>query len=304
MSKIVFWSPLHGQGQTSNLHIISIVMSLIHKRKVLMMQTSMSMNNLEGPLIGKKMEPLRLKDNAYFQDIGLDAAVMYSRMNMLMGDTLESCCVTFPNTSLLLLPATETRNRETFERDISSVIGRMILHAENSVDIVMIDSDCGQDDLSIKLMSSADVIVINLTQRMYVLNKFFLEYGEMLNNYKNVFFLFGNYNRKSGYNMNNCLRKYRKYINKNNSGTIPYCTKYMDAQNDCNILDMAREGLYTNQWTNMNKLGSLVKKGPRLGRSCDKETEYFFYQVSCSAIKIINMINTSRVNAQIAGSGL
>lgn len=303
MSKIVFWSPLHGQGQTSNLHIISIVMSLIHKKRVLMMQTCMSMNNLEEPLIGKCIEPLGLEDSSYFQDIGLDAAVMYSRMNMLMANTLESCCVTFPNTSLLLLPGTETKNRETFERDICSVISKMILHAEDSVDIVMIDSDCGKDDLSIKLMSSADVIVINLTQRKYVLNKFFLEYGEMLNKYNNVFFLFGNYDRDSGYNINNCLRKYRKYINKNNTGTIPYCTKYMDAQNDCDILDMAREGLYYSKVSDMSTFRSIIKRRFGFGRNPNKETEYFFYQASLTAMKIINMISASDNKTQ-AGSGL
>ena len=198
MSKIVFWSPLHGQGQTSNLHIISLIMSLLHKMNVLMMQTQMSMNNLEGPLIGKSMGNIGTEEEYMFQDIGLDAAVMYSRMNMLIGDTLESCCITFPDTSLLLLPGTETKNRETFERDVSSAICRMISHAEDNVDIVMIDTNSGKDDLSAKLMSSADVIVINLTQRNYIISKFFVEYGGMLNKHKNVFFIFGNYDRYSG----------------------------------------------------------------------------------------------------------
>lgn len=303
MSKIVFWSPLHGQGQTSNLHIISLIMSLLHKKSVLMMQTHMSLNNLEGPLVGKDVGTHSTEDSYIFQDIGLDAAVMYSRMNMLMADILESCCITFPNTSLLLLPGTETKNPETFERDISRDICKMISHAEENVDIVMIDTNSGKDDLSIKLISSADVIVINLTQRKYILNNFFAEYGEILNKHKNVFFLFGNYDRNSGANLINCLRKLGKHIDKDNSGVIPYCTKYLDAQNDCNILSMVREGLLNNRVAEMYKFRGLVKRVFNLEKHSVNETDYFFYQARRTTMKILNMINKTGREALVERRG-
>lgn len=293
MSKIVFWSPLHGQGQTSNLHIISLITSLLHKKRVLMMQTHMSLNNLEGPLVGKNLEILTTEDYNIFQDIGLDAAVMYSRMNRLVDNIFESCCITFPNTSLYLLPGTGTKNRETFERDISSAVYKMILHAEDNVDIVMIDTNSGNDDLSIKLLSLADVIVINLTQRKYVLNKFFIDYGEIFDKYKNVFFIFGNYDRHSGYNIINCQRKYGKYINKDNSGVIPYCTKYMDAQNECDILSMVREGMHNCKIGDKYKFKDILKRIFRIGMNSPMETDYFFYQAFRSVTKIMNMIYTT-----------
>lgn len=289
MSKIVFWSPLHGQGQTSNLHIISLITSLLHRKKVLMMQTHMSLNNLEGPLVGKNMGILNSEDKSIFQDIGLDAAVMYSRMNRLADNIFESCCITFPNTSLYLLPGTETKNRETFERDISSAVYKMILHAEDNVDVVMIDTNSGKDDLSIKLLALADVIVINLTQRKYVLNKFFRDYGEILSKYKNVFYLFGNYDRYSGYNIINCQRKYGKYLNKDNSGIIPYCTRYMDAQNECDILSMVREGMRDCKVRDTYKLRDNIKRIFRR-RNSPRETDYFFYQACRSVRKIMSMI--------------
>jgi CO dehydrogenase nickel-insertion accessory protein CooC1 len=260
------------------------------------------MNNLEGPLLGKNMGTLDTGDACIFQDIGLDAAVMYSRMNMLIGDILESCCITFPNTSLLLLPGTETKNRETFERDISSSICRMISNAEDNVDIVMIDTNSGKDDLSIKLMSSADVIVINLTQRKHILSKFFSEYGEILNKHRNVFFVFGNYDRYSGFNIINCLRKLGKYINRDNSGVIPYCTKYMDAQNDCNILSMVREGLYSSKVVGNYKVRGIIKRIIKPGKNSISETDYFFYQTCRTTMKILNMVNTSGREALIERS--
>ena len=135
-------------------------------------------------------------------------------MNMLNGDTLERCCITFPGSSLLLLPGTETKNWETFKRDTLSSVCHMINQAENLVDLVMIDANSGNDELSFRLMSSADLIIVNLTQHRYVLNKFFAEYGEKLAKRENVFYLLGKYDKNSGYNIANCRRKYRKYIRK------------------------------------------------------------------------------------------
>ncbi len=267
-----------------------------------MMQTHMTMNNLEAPLIGKKLRTADIEDAYNYQEIGIDAAVLYSRMNMLISDILESCCFTFPNTSLLLLPGTETKNPETFERDISSEISRMILHADNNVDTVMIDTNSGRDKLSIRLMSSADIIVINLTQRRHVLNRFFLEYGEILNKCKNVFFIFGNYDRCSGYNIANCQRKLGKYINKDNSGIIPYCTQFMDAQNDCNILNMMREGLHSRKTAHGYKYKGAVNRLMRFRYKYTSETDYFFDQACITTMKIINIINTIGKEAMIEGS--
>lgn len=289
MSRIVFWSPLHGQGQTGNLHIISLIMSLLNKKKILMMQTHFDMNNLEEPLLGKSMANVRTGDSL-FQDIGIDAAVMYSRMNRLSYNILESCCITFPNTSLLLLPGTESRNFETFDRDIASSIDKMIEHAEKFVDIVMIDTNSGYDKLSLNLMSTADVIVINLAQRKYAINKLFYEYREILDCYKNVFFLFGNYDKNSGYNIINYRRKYSKYVNKDNSGVIPYCSKYLDAQNQCNILNMVREGLHNNKIIKTYKTDSSSELG------------YFYFQACYSSRKILNMIGAADKRIMLEGS--
>lgn len=302
MSIIAFWSPLHGQGQTSNLQITALIMSLLYKKKVLMMQTHFNMNNFEEPLVGKSSDISGTEDDGIFQDIGLDAAVMYSKMNMLNETILESCCMTFPDTSLLLLPGTKTRNRETFDRDICKSVCNMIKSAEEHVDIVMIDLNSGSDELSFKLMSSADVIVVNLTQRRYVLNKFFLEYGKRFNDLSRTFFLFGNYDKNSGYNIRNCRRKYGNYINKGNSGVIPYYTKFMDAQNECDLLHMVKKGLHINQIKDAGNIKETIRDRLKIGGYSLEESD-FFYQSCRSVDKIMNMLNASQRKTLIQRSG-
>ncbi|MDI9509931.1 MAG: hypothetical protein QM217_09030 [Bacillota bacterium] len=303
MSKLVFWSPLHGQGQTSNLHIIGLIMSLLHNKRVLLTQTHLSMNNLEGPLVGKNVDINEIDDSKIFQDIGLDAAVMFSKMNLLMEKVLESCCITFPNSSLLLMPGTKTRSLETFDRDIGNAICPMIQKAENYVDIVMIDANSGKNDLSFKLMSMADLVVINLSQRRYVLNKFFDEYGEDLKEYKKVFYILGNYDKNSGYNIFNCRRKHGRYINKFNSGVIPYSSKYMDAQNESNIMGMVKEWFRINKYGEGNKISNLVKKKLKWSRYLPEENDYFFNQACSCVSNIMDMLNTNKDNSLVKRSG-
>lgn len=302
MSKIVFWSPLHGQGQTSNLHLLALIISLLYKKKILLMQTHISMNNLEGPLVGRNVDPIS-NESDIFQDIGLDAAVMYSRINMLKESTLESCCITFPDISLLLLPGTGLKNREIFDRDIGKNLLRMTEQAGNYVDIVMIDANSGNDDLSFRLMESADLVIVNLTQRRHVLGKFFQEYESRFDDFNKVFFLFGNYDKNSGYNIDNCRRRYRKYINNSNSGVIPYSTQYMDAQNECEILKMVREGLDTSKLGQTGKIKKTIKSRLRLSRYSGEETDYFFNQACSSAAKIMNMLNMAKNKSHVKRSG-
>lgn len=268
-----------------------------------MMQTHFSMNNFEEPLVGRNIDLISSDDDNIFQDIGLDAAVMYSRMNMLTENILESCCLTFPDTSLLLMPGTKTKNRETFDRDIGKAVCNMIQDSEEFVDIVMIDLNSGNDDLSFKLISSADLVIVNLTQRRYVLNKFFLEYEERFYDFSKVFFLFGNYDKNSGYNIRNCRRKYGKYINKNNSGVIPYCTRYMDAQNECELLYMVKKGLHMSQYEDAGKIMGAFRKKLRFDEHFPDETDYFFYQSCRSAEKIMNLLNISERKAILQRSG-
>lgn len=291
MSKILFWSPLHGQGQTSNLHVTAFLMSLLHKKKVLMMQTHFSMNNLESPLVGMNVDKRIDKESELFQDIGLDTAVTYSLMNQLNFNMLESCCLTFPEASLLLLPGTEIKNRETFDRDIGKVVRKVIEDANKCVDMVLIDGNSSDDELSMSLMSISDMIVVNLTQRKYVLERFFSMYGEKLIDNKKVFYLLGDYDDNSSYNINNCRRKYKRYLTNTNSGVIPYCTKYMDAQNECDVIRFMQEGLHITEDSDIEKLFRFIKKAFSSGKYIPAETDYFFHRSRLSIEKMFDKLD-------------
>lgn len=289
MSNILFWSPMHGKGQTSNMIATALISSLFHKKKVLMMQTHFTKNNLEAPLVGQSVKS-SAGDKTVFSDIGLDTAITYSAMKTLDFNMLEHCCISFENVPLLLLPGTETKDRETFERDIEKMVGRLIHDVNSYMDVVLIDSNGGNDDLSMKLMGMADLIVINLTQSKYVLDSFFSEYGEKFLDNKKVFYLFGDYDDNSGFNINNCRRKYKKYIGTANSGVIPYCTKYLDSQNECRTLEFIQEGLCRKEHTEVDKLIGFIRKTFHPGKYIKAETDYFFHRSRLAVEKMFDLL--------------
>lgn len=290
MSKVLFWSPLHGKGQTSNMIATACIMSLLHHKKVLMMQTQFTKNNLEAPLIGQNVKH-GLEDNTLFADIGLDTAITFSSMNALDLNILEHCCITFDNIPLLLLPGTETKDIETFNRDVGKKVGRLIHDIDSLVDIVLIDANGGNDELSLKLMEIADLIVINLSQSKYVLDQFFHEYGEAFIDNKKVFYLFGDYDDNSSFNINNCRRKYKRYMINGNSGVVPYCTKFLDSQSENRVLDFMQEGLRIREFTFTENLLRSIRTTFHPGKYIKAETDYFFHRSKLSVEKMFGLLH-------------
>jgi cellulose biosynthesis protein BcsQ len=291
MSKVLFWAPYHGQGQTCNIQVTALIMGLVYRKRILLMQTHFMNNNLEGPLVGYNVDN-ESDESEIFYGIGLDMAVTYSNMKKIDIKLLESCCLTFPNTPIYLLPGTQTKCRETFDRDIARSATRLIQDADECVDLVFIDANSGNDALSVKMMDLSDLIVINLTQRRYVIKKFFEDYGERFIDNAKVFYLFGDYDDNSSYNINNCRRKYGKYIKANNSGVIPYCTKFMDAQNEGNIIRFIKNGLTVRSKDKENKLINQIIMRFHSGiRSYgQEETDYFFHKSCRSVEKMVSLL--------------
>jgi hypothetical protein len=107
-------------------------------------------------------------------------------------------------------------------------------------------------------MADSDLVVVNLSQNMGMLDIFFPYYRELIRS--KVFYLFGNYDVDSKYNINNIRRRYWKEITLVNSGVIPYNTEFLDAQCDGRVCEFIRENLGCNK-NDHNRF--FIKKSPR-----------------------------------------
>ena len=289
MCRIMFWSPCHGLGQTSNIHMIAIIFNILYKKRILLMQTHFKNNNLEAPLVGYNTGNTFMKEDI-FRGIGLDMAVTYSNMKSLNFKSLASCCLT-PAASLLLLPGTLMKNRESYERDIAGSAEFLVRDADALVDCVLIDANSGNDRVSIRLMDSADLIVVNLSQRRCVLEEFFNGYEYKMLHKRKIFYLFGDYDGQSSYNIENCRRKYGRYIHRNNSGIIPYSTRYMDAQNESNVISFIRQGLTNGEKGRVKSLMGLFEEAIARYHFDKDETEDFFRYSCLSADKMLQLLS-------------
>jgi hypothetical protein len=117
----------------------------MYKKRVLLLQTHYKNNNLESPLIGYNVDK-ESEETELFEDIGIDMAITYSNMNRLDHKTLENCCLTFLDSTILMMPGTKTRSKETFDREIGGAVHRMLMAADDYVDMVFIDSNSSDDE--------------------------------------------------------------------------------------------------------------------------------------------------------------
>ncbi len=232
--KIVFWSPVHGQtAMTSNFLMISLIAGIIFKKKSLITQTHFSFNNLEAPLVESNSK----ENSDYFLDIGIDALIRDFKSDKIIKKTIENCSIPLGDTNVILLPGTTKMNRSSFDYEMCKVAPTLLKIMEEHYEVVFVDTSPSTNELSMSLMEDADLVVVNLSQNIGIIDMFHKEYKEKIRN--KIFYLFGSYDCNSKYNMSNLRRKYNQ-IKLTNSGTIPYNTAFKDALIDRSILSFVR----------------------------------------------------------------
>lgn len=234
--KTTFWSPVHGKGTTSNLLAVSLYSTLKYKMNNLITQTNFSMNHLEVPLIGNKLE-----ETDFYLDIGIDALARSIKSAPLDQDTFYNASISLLNKQqqLHLLPGTKKSNQEYFENDMEKVINNILSYAVNYYDIVFVDTNSGKNSLSQLVLEKSDLIIVNLPQNKRVLDDYFNEYQFSS---KKVFYLIGDYDRRSKNNLKNLRKQYKK-MNSKNSAIIPYCTEFTDAVSDGTLIDFMQKNI-------------------------------------------------------------
>lgn len=233
--KIVFWSPVHGQTrQSSNMLAVVLTLALQKKYRSLITQTHFRMNDLEDAVVGR-CGIMQEREN-FYQDMGLDALCRCMKRNRLQKADLENCCIQIlKDPEVLLLPGTEAVSYAVHYEGLHETITYLLREAEQYFDLVFADTNPGLDGISCKLLETADVVVVNLSQNIGILDSFFKDFPKELS-VKRVFYLFGSYLADSCYNLHNLRFRYGR-IKRENSGYIPLNVRFMDAVSSGKTLD-------------------------------------------------------------------
>ena len=225
--KIVFWSPVHGQArQSSNLLAVSLHMVMKQHKKILITQTQYRMNDLEDAAVGRAGK----KDfrDRFYQDMGIDSLIRCLKRKRIDKADVENCCIQLlPEEDFLLLPGSQRENYEVFQETVGEAVHTILEEVEKYYDYIFVDANPGRDRISRQLLRAADLIVVNLSQNVGVIDRLFWDYPEELKG-KRVFFLFGSYLSDSCYNLSNLRYRY-ELIRRNNAAVIPMNVGFMDA---------------------------------------------------------------------------
>lgn len=232
--KIAFWSPLHGTGATSGFMAVTAALPVMYLKRVMVTQTHYNLNNLERPLLGN------IGNGEFFRDMGVDALMRHFKSGNITEEHILNCSVKMSD-NLYLLTGTKMLNREGYENNVTrSMIIHILSVMEKYFDIVMIDTNSGQNDFSMKVIEDCDAVVVSLRQNRTVLEDFF---SSGLFEGKRVFYLFSDYDRESKYSIHN-LKHLFKTLNNKNSAYLPHCTGYMDAVSDEKVMNYIVNGIH------------------------------------------------------------
>ena len=232
--KVAFWSPFHGTGATANLLALSVAISELMDKKVLVTQTHYNMNNLEGPLLGEVED-----GEQFFRDTGLDAIMRFYKSGALTEEQVDNCSIKVSK-NLYLLAGTKASSRESYEnRVVQDMVTHIITLIENYYDVVFVDTNSGDNEQSLKVISECDMVIVTMRQNRDMIESVLKD--EKLKG-KKIYYLFGSYDPYSKYTLKN-LRKLYKELTKENSGGLPHCTQYMDALADNKILKYIHSNL-------------------------------------------------------------
>lgn len=222
--KLVFWSPRGGQtGTTSNMLLVASYAAMKDRKEVVMMQAQQNAGELEqAVLAGTEVETI---------EAGMDSLVRIFKSEPLQSENIEACCIDIYQKCLRVLPATRKKNQEVYEAELAPMVPYFINACSDCFQQVYVDVGSDTSKSTERVFEEADMIVVNLSQSRVLLDEYFMQCHRFS---KKVFYIIGQYQRSSKYNINYICNHYR--IKKHQIGYICYESGFMDGMSDGEVI--------------------------------------------------------------------
>lgn len=230
---VVGWSPVHGQGgTTANLAALAAQFALTSEVRSLISHTQLNYSSLEL-LFGKK------KSNIAGFESGMQALERLAKSNLLKTETIIDYTETIYHKRLDLLGDSEKQTAVN-----PNLLQVLLKFTQNVYDLIWLDSHAGTHNaLTKKLLSEADLVLVNLPQNRFVLDRFFNgdDFPEELKG-KELIILISQYDEASNFNIRSIKRKYKiKYP----IFPILYSRQFKEASNQQNIGELFYRAIHS-----------------------------------------------------------
>ncbi len=241
MSIITFWSHGVGQaGKTLSLAAICTYLAIEHNYRILVVSTGYNdetLNNCFWEKESKVKKNLGLfgpNANTAMEE-GIAGLTKIMRSNKLEPNHITNYTKIIFKDRLEILPGFEGELKEY--KELRQYYPDLINLANSYYDLVFVDLDKYiQDDVSEAIVNNSNLIVVNLTQRLSMINDYMkLKEEKPVLNSKKALLLIGKYDKFSKYNIKNITR----YLGERNKvSTIPYNTLFFEACEEAALPDL------------------------------------------------------------------
>jgi len=159
MGIVAFWGPIHGQGKMSvNASLLSSYIALTNQKQVLAMDSQFTYGRLQD---------IMCRD----AEDGISQIFTYANTDNLTVESFKIYTTSVIEKKLYILGATKQQLVSDY---LSGCFNSILKCADDCYDLVFIDTNAGiYDSNTVAVLENADLIVVNLPQEGYVLEKFF-----------------------------------------------------------------------------------------------------------------------------------
>ena len=234
MAIIAFWSDEKKEtGQTLSMVALSTYMAIQHSYKILNVSTNFKDETLEECYWNTERENSFLKKITEDKRgiIGLEAGIeglaKIIRSNKTTPNIISNYSKVVFNDRLDVLCATKTTEYSEY-LEIARMYPEILNVANRSYDLIFVDISkrMAEEEVN-RILEVADMIVVNITQRLSIIDRFYAlrEENKFFKN-NNVLLNIGRYDKFSKYNVKN-ISRYLKM--KNDVLVVPYNTLFFES---------------------------------------------------------------------------
>lgn len=229
-------------GQTLSVAAFATQMAIEHNYRILLVSTAFQENTLESCYWDlNKMESTvkKIAANTNQQQAGIESGIegllKILVSNRTSTDIVRNYTKVVFKDRLDVLFSPKTTDWEEYSQ-ITKQYADVLQTANRCYDMVIVDLNKRMQPNDRKtILDMSDVVVVNLTQNLSMINQFLeLKENDEFYRKKNIMIAMGKYDRSSKYNVKNVTKylKERKEIS-----AIPYCTLFFESCEEGTIVD-------------------------------------------------------------------
>ena len=241
MAIITFWSNEKNEtAQTLSMAAVATYMAIEHNYKILILSTKYQDKTLEECFwdLSKSKALIReiTGNKKVSLDSGIDGLIKIIASNKTSPEIVTNYTRIVFKDRLDVLFSTEESKTEEEYMGVKKIYPEIIKTANQYYDLVFVDLNKGLDEeYNKEILEMSDVIMVNLTQRLRLINDFakLREEEEFLKK-RNIMLLLGRYDKFSKSSVKNIARFYHM---KKEPLDVPYNTLFFEACSEGKIAD-------------------------------------------------------------------